>query len=783
MIFRKHLKKKYFRLSFFLFAFFFFFGNLFANYSHAWQKVKRNVLVYYSAREDATDYLNNFTDLFAIFFNYYGYNFKLANIDKGIGEKELRDWADVYVVCQDSLVHERASELCDYLSLISDKKRIILFSLPGAAVKQMDLLEDIGFNVNDVIDGKKILRNSVGENLSRGAEKEFTHDTTKKYYAISPALGRSDAKTYMSVFSETCECPIVASSKNGAFAWAHLLVDTSDKLRRKWLVNPFELSKILLGENKFIVPDPCVQSGNRVAFIHIDGDGFNYKLEYKDSRYSGEIIFDEILKKYRLPVTASLIVYEINSGERGNKYLEKKAAQYLNLPFVEAASHSWFHPFKWERVPVAEPGELNEDTEETDVIEEAKIYNPALKVNKTNLEKEIVESCSYISGLCGKKCAVFCWTGSCNPTPAAIEICDKNGIYNINGGDTRYDGEFKLYTMMAPHYSPNGGFIKYNARYVNEFIMTGHWSAPFTNYSGVIEGFKNTAAPYLMTPINIYYHFYTGTKKESLAALKSVYNYALSAHPSFTNVSGWIERVKGASVCEIKYFSAAGDLKPPKVDPNLYSVASSIKPLVKFYFSNAGKLDTFRWDYEGYPLVSPESGVIGYNTINGSKYISIANVTSGEVYIVDRPPDGMYLKSFTGKVLNVSFDKEKERVLKIEAVANSPIRLVMANARAGYYMVSYKKGSDATSESGIKSNEIDNDLVFDAPHTEGTVEIFLTASTGRQMRLTNFLKKFIDIFNFFFKNPVMLFLIFLYLYILIRNKVYVKKDKKRKRHF
>jgi hypothetical protein len=741
------------------------------------EKFGREVLIYYSAANGNDDYLNDVIELFGIFINHYGYNFTVQNLDEGIASDETRAKADIYLICQYEYEHKNAGALCDYLISAAGAKRVILLELPGSPVKQEKLIEKIGFKCHDFIKGALIKECKGDSGLTTG-EAPLILPTNGDYYRISPIAERGDAKVHLYAAGDgTLECPLVASSDNGAIVFIGKLISIDDKFNRRWMVNPFKLAQIIFnGERRFIAPDPCVQSGNRAAFIHIDGDGFNYKTEYNDERYSGEIITDEIINHYKLPTTASLIVSEVHPDDYGNKHLEKKAAELMKAPHVEPATHSWYHPFKWQKVKLHTIEKYSEDTEETDQILEKKMFNPANKLTETNLEKEILRSSEYISALSGRKCRVMCWTGMCNPTPDALKLCEDNGIYNINGGDTRFDGDFKLYSNLRPHYNPSGGHIKFNARYVNEFIMTDHWCAPYDNYKKVIEGFKNTASPHILTPINIYYHFYSGTKRESLSALKEVYDYTIAQSPSFMTASQWIDRLRGFIGCKITAFTPP-DIITPAADAKQFYETGTIKCLHAFKFDNNGELDNFRWDYDGYPMINPAAGVIGFNEINGSIYINTGSHKSGEILIIDKPPSGLYLKSLNGKIISAGYDTESDNIYNIEAVVNSSFKAVIANAKHPFYKIYYTNPKNETFQHAGALDTSKNELTFSGPFESGKIKLAVHYST----HFGN-IKSFIyggikRLFYFLKNNPVIVIILLIYLYFTLQNRYSRKKQK------
>ncbi|OQA77880.1 MAG: hypothetical protein BWY32_02193 [bacterium ADurb.Bin243] len=738
---------------------------------------KRNILVYYSASNGSDDYSNDVFELFGIFFNYYGYNFTFHNLDEGIGDEKIRESADLYVVCQYEAIHKHAGELCDFLTGALGRKRIILMELPGAPGRQEKLIEKLGFDCRDFIKGD-LIRSWKGDSGLASGEIELKLTRTSDYFMFVPKPDRADARVHLAAVGDSVECPLIASSKDGAIIFTGKILAVDEKFNRRWMIDPMKAAGLLLSDgNRFVVPDPLVQSGRRAAFIHIDGDGFNYKTEHNDERYSGEIIADEIIDRYKLPTTASLIVSEVHPNDFGNAALEKKAAELLKKPYVEPASHSWYHPFEWHRLKLDTIEKYSDDTAETDQIQEMKIYNPANRIRETCLEKEIVSSVKYIGDLSGRKCRVICWTGMCNPTREALKLCEDKGIYNINGGDTRYDGEFKLYSNLRPHYCPSGGRIKFNARYVNEFIMTEHWSEPYDNYKKVIEGFKNTASPYLLTPVNIYYHFYSGTKPESLAALKEVYEFALAQSFSFMSVSAWIERLRGFMNCRITALRPVEKIEL-SAQAKPYYDAAELKCLYAYRYENNGEMDNFRWDFEGYPMIDPSGGVMGFNEINGSKYINAGPNKSGNIFIVDRPPEGLYLKSLSGKVIVAGYDSEEAGVYNVEAFVNSPFKAVIANADYPFYKIYYTNAKNETVQYAAIIDKEKNELIFNGPYEAGKIKLSIHYSSHFGNIKSFFYGAVTRIYYFFMKNPLIILLLVIYAYFSIQNR-YLKRNLKR----
>jgi polysaccharide biosynthesis protein PelA len=87
--------------------------------------------------------------------------------------------------------------------------------------------------------------------------------------------------------------------------------------------------------------------------VHIDGDGFASRTELPGTPYAGEAMLRELLEKYRVPTTVSVIQGEIAPDglyPKDSPALEAIAKRIFALPHVEIASHSYSHPFFWQRL-------------------------------------------------------------------------------------------------------------------------------------------------------------------------------------------------------------------------------------------------------------------------------------------------------------------------------------------------------------------------------------------------------------------------------------------------
>jgi hypothetical protein len=188
----------------------------------------------------------------------------------------------------------------------------------------------------------------------------------------------------------------------------------------RWYINPLTfLSQALKLDPSIPVADLTTENGRRLLMVHIDGDGFASGAERPGAPPSGQVLRDELLKKYPLPTTMSVIEGEVGANglyPAKSAQLEGIARDIFALPWVEAASHSFSHPFNWGKA------ESNLDDGES--------YHLAIPGYAYNVNREIGGSLDYINQRLtpkDKPAKVFLWTGNCVATPEALAAAAKRG--------------------------------------------------------------------------------------------------------------------------------------------------------------------------------------------------------------------------------------------------------------------------------------------------------------------------------------------------------------------
>ncbi|GAB4468015.1 MAG: bifunctional glycoside hydrolase 114/ polysaccharide deacetylase family protein [Burkholderiaceae bacterium] len=326
----------------------------------------------------------------------------------------------------------------------------------------------------------------------------------------------------------------------GGYAFApYTYVEGALDAGARWVIDPIEFLHRALGAPVFPVPDVTTEAGRRLLFVHIDGDGFPSRAELPGSPFAAEALLREVIARYRIPHTVSVIQGEIAGNGMFRELtpaLEDIARRIFAAPHVEIASHSYSHPFYWRALAGTH----------RDAAYESRALNLVLPGYTFDLQAEIAGSAAYIDARLappGKKTRVFLWTGDTVPTDEAVEAADRAGLLNMNGGDTLITRSAPSLTRVAGLGIRRGTGFQVFAPNQNENVYTNRWTGPYYGYQRAIETFELTEAPRRVKPINIYYHTYSASKQASLAALHRVYGWALAQPVVPVYASDYIRKV------------------------------------------------------------------------------------------------------------------------------------------------------------------------------------------------------------------------------------------------
>ena len=479
--------------------------------------IPRKVLILYYS-----DLPKNETEahsLFSMPLEYMGFIPKLWNIKKkGLPKENIFDrYAGVIVAFEQNRV-ENEKEWFNWIYK-NIKKEVKFLFINGFGFENDKYFEKLGLS--------KV--NNINKNHSLVLDKIANFETIPLLQDTEYLLYSKEIKNIVGVKANKKILSAAAITKWGGFALPGSATYTAFS-NNLWVIDPFVFFKNSLKLPDIPVLDTTTENGRRILFIHIDGDGFMEKAYFKNQKFSAEVLYDEILKKYKIPHSISVIEGEISPNglyPKDSHKLLNIAKMIYKLPYIEPASHSFTHPFKWSRMENKEEG-----------------YNLPIKNYEFDLKREILDSIKFVDSLLpkGKKTKLFFWTGDCLPSKKALKLCYENNILNINGGDTTITDENPWLSYISPLGLYRGEYFQVYAAVQNENVFTDDWKN-FGGYIKVIETFKKTESPKRIKPINIYYHFYSASKKASLNALKRVYEWALKQKITPMYASMWIKRV------------------------------------------------------------------------------------------------------------------------------------------------------------------------------------------------------------------------------------------------
>ena len=306
----------------------------------------------------------------------------------------------------------------------------------------------------------------------------------------------------------------------GGLAIFPSILDISPDGSRSWIIDPFRFLKTSLQLTDAPMPDITTENGTRLWFAHIDGDAMPSWAELPGRRLGSEVIRDEIIKRYKLPHTISIVeaeMYTPDTRERPGRRerMEKTARDLFALDYVEIATHTFSHPFHWQALKPGSSSGIN---------------NLPVANYFYDLEREIGGSARYIDNQLappGKKTKVMLWSGDAVPLAEALSIVSKYGLVNMNGGNTTITRANPTVASISPNARTVDDWVQVYAPIMNENVFTNEWSGPFDGFRRVIETLEMTNYPRRMKPMNVYYHFYAGTKKASLRSLEEIYDWSL----------------------------------------------------------------------------------------------------------------------------------------------------------------------------------------------------------------------------------------------------------------
>ena len=396
----------------------------------------------------------------------------------------------------------------------------------------------------------------------------------------------------------------------------------------RWAINPFIFFKTALRLPDMPIPDTTTENGNRLMFVHIDGDGFANHSNQLNGMFVGEVLQHEILERYKIPTTVSIIQGEIAANGLHPDFssqLEAIAKSIFKLPYVEIASHTYSHPFNWNSA-------LNYHGVKPNP------YILPIPNYKFDLYTEVVGSVNYINQHLAppnKFCKMFLWSGEGDIPQEALKLTYELNVGNINPGTiiTKYNNSLTGVSALG---IDEGPYFQVFAPIGNDDETISHTNI-FYSLIGIIDALKLTDQPQRLKPIDIYYHFYSMAQQGGVKALRLIYEWALSQDVMNIYASDYYKKVIDFNQLVIQN----------QHDGWLIKTKDELREL--------RILQTM-----GYPDLEKSMNVIGYSTYNDSRYIHLN--AGGEAFIRLTPnaPTLPYLQNANTRI--ASFKRNKQRV-------------------------------------------------------------------------------------------------------------------------
>jgi hypothetical protein len=457
----------------------------------------------------------------------------------------------------------------------------------------------------------------------------------------------------------------------GGVVFASYMLEEGLENERRFVLDPYSFLAAALALPPLLAADVTTESGRRVLTAHVDGDAFVSRVERPDARYAGDVLLHDILTRYALPHTVSVIEAEI--GKTGlypeeSPRLEALAREIFKLPNVEIASHTFSHPFEWE---AAEAGKTTFDGQAT------RLLVPGYQFD---LDREIAGSVAYIDDRlapAGKRTRVLLWPGSCTPSARAVEKVTALGLFNVNGGgSTRTRARPSITRGSALGIPKTGGVFQVFSPVENENVFTNDWTGPFYGYRAAIESFELTDSPRRTGPISIYFHPFSLTKDASLAALHDVYRWALAQETTPLWLSEYAQSVLAFERSTLAARVLGGDFEIGQIDG----------------------LHTLRVDPNlGYPDLARSVGIAGFRDLPQGRYLHLVpNAGRVKLSFSKNPPDTPYIASSNGRLQSVQFGRHSLRVKAAARIV--PLELEIGGAKS----CSLERGPAGTRISGTR---------------------------------------------------------------------------------
>ena len=424
-----------------------------------------------------------------------------------------------------------------------------------------------------------------------------------------------------------------------------------------WYFDPFRFFELIFNLSKQPIPDTTTLAGKRIYCATCHGDNWNTTTtleEYEGKNIScAEVILEKIVKPYPdLPVSIGVVAADVDPQWVGKKASQEVARKTFELPQVEAASHTYSHPFEWGFFRTGQPEKeidflylypqrtwknsylswlrskyyrmFKPEELEKNKLKWGYIIPRAYANHPFDLKQEIFGSIAYVNQFAppNNQVKLLIWSGDSRPWDTVLEMVYEAGVKSYGGGTVRLDEAKPSYLFVYPLGRKPGGFFQTYSAANSEDDYTDNWSDHFYGFKYVVSTLKNTESPRRIKPILLYYHSYSGQFQSSVDAVISNIEFIKTQH---------IIPLKTTRYCEIAEGFVSTQIE--SMGPNKW----------KFYHRNG--LQTIRFDGAESLIVNPTEslGVIGWTWFQESLYVYLdAGQKESIITLISRSSDNSH---------------------------------------------------------------------------------------------------------------------------------------------
>lgn len=588
------------------------------------EAMPRKVLVLYdSKRTDYNSLAYASAHLFAAMpLEYLGYAAVYQDVNESLPETTLTGRYAGIVSWFGTRVDDSASYRRWLIGQMQDGMKVAMLGDPGVSVSG-DLAELMGVQPVPTRAGQKF---RVVESDSmmgfEGMPKRLRPDQN------GFKATRNDVTPHLTVASgDGDRLSTVLTGDWGGVAMSPWLLQEGAKDRLRWILDPFQFLQTTLDLTPMPVADATTENGSRYWMTQIDGDAFMNRAAFPGTPFTGQVMLDRILRRYRVPFTVSVITGEIAPDGLYPELTDELvpiARDIFKLPWVEIGTHTFSHPFDWLAL------------KEGDLAGQGKTatgfaYNLPIKGYHFSLEKEIAGSTQWINTHLappGKQVKSVLWTGEALPPAEGLAIADRLNLANINGGNTHVTRDNPTLTDVSAMLRPAGSHLQVYAPVINENVYTNDMTGPFWGFKRVIETYKLTDTPRRLKPIDIYFHFYSAGQPASLNALTDVFDYVQTQQtlPIYTSTYTGIAR-------------------------NWYDVGIARNLNGGWRITGATQMRTLRLPASmGWPDMAASDGVVGVRDLEQGRYVALSGAPRVTLRLDNHAPSQPHVRRSNGRV-------------------------------------------------------------------------------------------------------------------------------------